>query len=339
MNRRRLVIVVAVLLGIGLAGWLAHRRSGEPFLTGFVEGEERIIRAEVPGRVVDILFHEGDALPAGAVLARLDDADVAARLEAKAREIAMLDAEVARQRERVTVTRETWERDLNARRAELRQAEAASARAARTFAREAELVKLGASTSQRLDDERANRDQTASMLDRARQLVGRAEAEERTIALAERELTAAAEKRKLAEAQRVELEVTHAKYVIHAPGVPTVVQTQLLWAGELAQPGTPVASLIDPADKYVLVYVPVPDVARFRVGRRVTIELDSAPGTRVPGEVSFVADSASFTPEKIETRDERVGQVYRAKVRILEGVERFQPGTEGNVYLGKEPAP
>ena len=49
--------------------------------------------------------------------------------------------------------------------------------------------------------------------------------------------------------------------------------------------------------------------------------------------MSFVADQANFTPEKIETRSDRLGQVYRAKVRILEGVERFQPGTEGNVYL------
>ena len=49
--------------------------------------------------------------------------------------------------------------------------------------------------------------------------------------------------------------------------------------------------------------------------------------------MSFVADKANFTPEKIETRSDRMGQVYRAKVRILEGVERFQPGTEGNVYL------
>ncbi len=53
----------------------------------------------------------------------------------------------------------------------------------------------------------------------------------------------------------------------------------------------------------------------------------------MPGEVVFVADQANFTPEKIETRSDRLGQVYRAKVRILEGVERFQPGTEGNVYL------
>jgi len=88
--------------------------------------------------------------------------------------------------------------------------------------------------------------------------------------------------------------------------------------------------------------VPVADTDLFRVGRKVEIELDSEPGRRVPGEVSFVADSANFTPEKIETRSDRLGQVYRAKIRILEDVERFQPGTEGNVYLVEDratPAP
>ena len=121
---------------------------------------------------------------------------------------------------------------------------------------------------------------------------------------------------------------------IRAPAVATVVQTQLIWPGELAQPGTPVALGARSARQVR---------ADLRAGRRrrracasgtrVEIELDSEPGTRVPGEVSFVADQANFTPEKIETRSDRIGQVYRAKVRILEGVERFQPGTEGNVYL------
>ena len=41
---------------------------------------------------------------------------------------------------------------------------------------------------------------------------------------------------------------------------------------------------------------------------------------------------------EIETRSDRMGQVYRAKVRILKDVERFQPGTEGNVYLDGEAA-
>jgi HlyD family secretion protein len=114
------------------------------------------------------------------------------------------------------------------------------------------------------------------------------------------------------------------------------VQAQLVWPGELAQPGTPLVSVIDPEDKYVQIYVPVAEADRVRVGARVTIELDSEPGRRVPGVVSFVADQANFTPEKIETRNDRLGQVYRAKVRILEGVERFQPGTEGDVRLVDE---
>jgi HlyD family secretion protein len=144
-------------------------------------------------------------------------------------------------------------------------------------------------------------------------------------------------KGQLALAQIAELEVTRAKYEVRAPAVPTVVQTQYVWPGELAQPGAAIVSVLDPADKYVQVYVPVDQVERFRVGRRVELELDSAPGRRIPGEVSLVADQANFTPEKIETRSDRLGQVYRAKVRILEGVERLQPGTEGNVYLVDTP--
>ena len=98
-------------------------------------------------------------------------------------------------------------------------------------------------------------------------------------------------------------------------------------------------AVLDPLDKYVRVYVPVADVDRFRVGQRVLVELDSEPGHRFPGEVSFVADQATFTPEKIETRGDRMEQVYRVKVRITEGVESLQPGTEGNVYVvGPAPA-
>ena len=117
------------------------------------------------------------------------------------------------------------------------------------------------------------------------------------------------------------------------------MQAQLVWPGELAQPGTPMVAVLDPGDKYVQVYLPVAAMSEVRVGRRVEIELDSAPGRRIPGEISFIADQANFTPEKIETRQDRVGQVYRAKVRVLEDAALLKPGTEGNVYLLAEDDP
>ena len=310
---------------------VACRRS-EPHYTGFVEGEERIVRSEVTGRVVDVPYREGDTVPAGAVVARLDDTDIRAKLTSKKRELDVVEADIATAEERVALTRSTWERNLAATQSDVEQAVTTAAVADRTLAREAELAKTGASTAQQLDDAVAARDQAASTLERAKQVLARTEAEERSIALARHELTQLRERRELLLAELAELEVTRAKYEIHSPAVGTVVQTQFIWPGELAQPGTSVLAVLDPIDKYVRVYVPVEESARLPVGQRVDIELDSRPDERIRGEISFIADKANFTPEKIETRRDRLGQVYRVKVRILEGAERFRPGTEGNVY-------
>jgi HlyD family secretion protein len=331
--RKRIVLVAGIVVAVAVAAWWLRRDGRPPHYTGFVEGEERVLRSEVSGRVLAVLFAEGAQVPADAVVARLDDDDVRTQLETKRRELDMVEADIRRQQAQVTLTEATWKRDVDARRAELREAEAAAQVAERTFQREQELVRTGASTAQLLDDARARRDQSRSALDRAHDLLARAEAEEGTVAVARHQVEVLERRLELTRAEAAQLEVTLAKHEIRAPAVATVVQTQFVWPGELAQPGTAILSVLDPADKYVQVYVPVADVSRFRVGRRVEIELDSEPGRRVPGEVSFVADEATFTPEKIETRTDRLGQVYRAKVRILEGVERFQPGTEGDVYL------
>jgi len=331
--RRRIVIVALVVIALGVGVWFARRDGPPPHYTGFVEGEERIVRSEVTGRVVDVLFEEGASVPPDAVLARLDDDDIRTRLQAKRQELEVAEADIRRQREQIALIEDTWGRDVRARRAELREAEVAADLAERTWKRERDLGASGASTAQLVDDARARRDQSRGALDRIREVLARTEAEGGNIAVARRQLDVLERRRGLLRAELAQLKVTEAKYTIRAPNVPTVVQTQMIWPGELAQPGTPILAVLDPTDKYVQVYVPVAEVGHFRVGRRVAIELDSAPGHRVPGEVSFVADQATFTPEKIETRSDRLGQVYRAKVRILEEVERFQPGTEGNVYL------
>ena len=328
------LVVILLLAAAGAAGYAYLDRGGRPnHYTGFVEGEDRVLRSEVTGRVLEVIFGEGDSVPANAVVARLDERDIRSRVAAQEQRIAVLDAQIARQQQQIQLTDQTWRQDVNARRAELRQAEAAAQLAERTFAREKSLASTGASTQQNLDEMRSEHDQASSAVDRARDLLARAEAESGSVDVARHELEVLRQQRELAAAQLAGLKVTLSKYVIRAPAVPTVVQTKFIWPGELAQPGTAILAVLDPVDKYVQIYVPVADVDRVRVGRRVEIELDSEPGRRVPGEVSFVADSANFTPEKIETRSDRLGQVYRAKVRILEDVERFQPGTEGNVYL------
>jgi HlyD family secretion protein len=332
--RRPLFLSVALAL-VGLLGLVIYLRGrhGELHFTGFVEGEERVLRSEVSARVLEVRFAEGDAVPADAVVAQLDDAEIQARIHTKQHEIAAADADIARQEEQLALVQQTWQQDLLARQAELRQATASAELAQRTLERKKMLLKSNVASQESLDEARSRHDETHSAVDRAHDMLARAKAEERQIDVAQRELEVLRQRRELAAAQLEELRVVAARYQIHAPQVGTVLQTQLIWPGELAQPGTPVASVLDPEDKYVQIYVPVADVSALRVGQPVEIELDSALGTRTPGEVSFVADKANFTPEKIETRSDRIGQVYRVKIRVLKDAARLQPGTEGNVYL------
>lgn len=339
MNRRRLLAAAGLLaVAAALIVWL-RRDEGARHYTGFVEGEQRVLRAEVNGRVLEVAFGEGDAVPAGAVVARIDPSEIDAKIASKREELGVLEARIRQQEEQVALVEATWTQDVAAQEAALRQAQADAVLAARTFARTEKLRADGVVSVQRLDEARAGHDATRSAVERARELLARSRAQEGEIALARRALEVLRGQLELARAQLGELEVQRAKHDVRAPTAASVVQAQLLWPGELAQPGTPVLSVLDPLDKYVQIYVPVSDVDRVRVGARVEIELDSTPDRRVPGEVSFVASEANFTPEKIETRSDRIGQVYRAKVRILEDVERFQPGTEGNVYLVEEAPP
>jgi HlyD family secretion protein len=329
-------IVAAIVLAAAVSGGVVYwRRDHRPaHYTGFVEGEERILRSEVSGRVLEVRCAEGDRVDSGAVVALLDSRDIDAQIQTKQREMAMIDSEIRTQEERSGMIGGTSRREVSARRAELAQAQAALVLAEKTLLREQALVETGASTAQLLDEARARRDEARAAADHAREMLAHAEAEQTNATMAQSDLEMLRRKRELAVAQEAELEVKRAKYEIRAPSTQTVVQTQYVWPGELAQPGTAIVSVIDPRDKYVQIYVPVAELDRFRVGQRVQIELDSRPGRRVAGEVTFLADKANFTPEKIETRSDRIGQVYRAKVRILEDVESFQPGTEGNVYIG-----
>jgi len=331
MKRLLPLIVLAVLIAVAV---VVLRRDGDADnrYTGFVEGEERVLRSEVSGRVVDIAFHEGDAVPADAVVARLDDADISAKTESARRQVDVLSRQIEQAVIEADLREASWKQDLRTRETEATQAVADAELAERTAAREEGLAKSGATTKQMLDDARNRQSSARSASERAANLL----AEEATVAAARARVDVLREQKALASSQLAELEITRAKFQVRAPATATVVQTQLLWPGELAQPGTPIVSVLDPRDKYVQLYIPVPDLARVQVGTKMDIELDSTPGKRWPGEVTFVADRANFTPEKIETRSDRVGQVYRVKVAVREGIEHFTPGAEADVYLKEE---
>jgi len=102
--RRPVVVAALVLVALGGAVfWWVRRDHRPPHYTGFVEGEERIVRSEVTGRVLEVPYAEGVTVPADGVVARLDEAEIATKVAAKHRELDVIDADIRTQEDRITL--------------------------------------------------------------------------------------------------------------------------------------------------------------------------------------------------------------------------------------------
>jgi HlyD family secretion protein len=94
-----------------------------------------------------------------------------------------------------------------------------------------------------------------------------------------------------------------------------VVVTLAANAGENASPGRTLLTLTDPGDLFARVFVSETQIGNVKIGQQATVTTESLsePST---GTVSFVASEAQFTPNNVETKDQRTKLVFEVRVRI-----------------------
>jgi multidrug resistance efflux pump len=331
-------VVIALALVAALTGWGRHAlgsrtRADAIVLTGFVEGEERVVRSEVTGRVVDVPVREGDAVRADDLLVRIDDRDAASRRRQQELAIAALEVEIAKAEQGVALVSAQVPAAIDAARAELAQAEADEHLAVLNMDRERELVASRTHPKQTLDDVAAKLKQAQALVARQEAALTAARARENEVRVTESGLAALRTQLPIEREKLHELDLLLEKHAVHADAGATV-QAKLINPGELAQPGRPLVSLLDEDDKYVRVYVPVPDLRVVHVHTPVEVQLDFLPDSRVRGEVEWIDSQASFSPRINATQSDRVQQVYEARVRLVPGAAHdIKAGAEANVRV------
>ena len=70
------------------------------------------------------------------------------------------------------------------------------------------------------------------------------------------------------------------------------------------------------------------------IGKEATIGVDSYPGRAFRGRVSRIASRAEFTPKNVQTKDERVKQVFAVTVDLGDGEGALRPGMPADARLG-----
>lgn len=112
-----------------------------------------------------------------------------------------------------------------------------------------------------------------------------------------------------------------------------VVLTRTTEPGEVIAPGKTVLTVVNLEEVFLRGYIPEKDVGAVRVGQVAEVFLDSAPEQALGATVAAIDTEASFTPENIYFRDDRVTQVFGLKLRINNPDGFAKPGMPADAKI------
>ena len=112
-----------------------------------------------------------------------------------------------------------------------------------------------------------------------------------------------------------------------------VVTARNVEPGAVVTSGKTLLSVINPSSVYLRGYIPEGDIGKVRVGQPAKIFLDSAPDQSLSSRVSAIDPEASFTPENIYFREDRVRQVFGVKISIENPAGFAKPGMPADAEI------
>ncbi len=300
------ITVTALLLeGCGAAG-----PAGTRSVSGTIETDEVRAASRYGGRVAKLFAAEGDSLQAGQSIVELDAAELRARRDQAAAQLAELAA--GPRQEEIDAAKHDWE----ARGAEADQARADAQRAEGLFAQK---------TISDTEHEQA--------LTRALTL-------DRNVAAAKSRydlLLAGTRVERVAQAraQLAELDAQLREMKIAAPS-DCVLEVLSVKVGDVLAPNQDAATLLLTNHLWVRVYVPEPWLGRIQLGEKVAVRVDSDPGKDFAGVVEQIARAAEFTPRNVQTVGERIKQVFGIKVQLDNPEGKLRAGMAADVTFRRE---
>lgn len=286
-------------------------RNSESPVSGTVETDEVRVASRYGGRVEKISAREGDSLKAGQLIVALNAAELNARRDQMAAQLAELEA--GPRREEIAAARADWEALLS----DLDLARANARRAEELFAQKTISV--------------TERDQTATRASLLEKSAAAAKSRYDLLAAGTRPEQLAQARAQLAQidAQLDEMKIT-------APS-DSVLEVLSVKVGDVLAPNQQVATLLLPQHLWVRVYVPEPWLGHIQLGDVVKIRVDAFPGTDFAGTVEQINRQAEFTPRNVQTVEERVKQVFGVKVRLDNTDNRLRAGMSADATFPNVP--
>jgi len=313
---RHRILPLAAALALAACG-----NSAPPALQGYVEGEYVRVAAPFAGTLVSLDTQRGAQVTAGTPLFALEaESEDAAKREAQER-LRKANAQVEDLRKGKRPT------EIESSRALLAQAEVAAGLSEKEWRRQLDLVSKGFVSQSRADEAKAARDSDRNKVLQMQNDLATVQSGARPDEIRAAEAEAAAAKESLAQAD------WRLRQKTVASTVAGTVSDTLYVRGEWVPAGSPVVTVLPPANVKVRFFVPEPKLGSVKVGQKVTLACDGC-GNPIDATVSFIAPQAEFTPPVIYSKDNRAKLVFLAEARpAAQDATKLHPGQPVDVKL------
>lgn len=146
------------------------------------------------------------------------------------------------------------------------------------------------------------------------------------------QIAAAAEVVKAGEAEVQTLQVQLSKTELKSP-LSGIITRRAFDQGEAVGAGVGVVQLTVPQQTWVDIFIPETDLAKLKLDDPCQVFVDSYPEKPFTGSLSYISQTAEFTPRFVQTQTERVLLVYRAKVSVEDPEHLLKPGLPADVQV------
>jgi HlyD family secretion protein len=330
--RKKIAIGVVAGLALVVAGlWhvLKERpnRNGRIFVSGNIEAIEVDLSFRIGGQIKTRPVDEGDRVKKDQVVATLDTDTLLTQKGSAESDLANARAVLDQLEEG------TRKEQIESARAQFKAAESRLKNARDEYERHQLLYKEKAISASQFDARETSFRVALEEYNNASERLRELEAGPR-----EQEIRAARARVTKAEwdVKRLQLDIEHSTLTTPVSGV---VLTKANEVGEVVLPGATVLTVAAIDEVWLKGYVGESDLGRVKLGQKALVTTDTYPDKVYHGIVTFISSRAEFTPKNVQTREERVKQVYRVKVTIKNPEQELKIGmpAEGWILTDSEP--
>lgn len=290
---------ITLALPLLLLAACSDGNEAEMTFTGIMDANTIRISAETPGRVLSLTVDEGDPVVKDSVLAILETERLGYQIDQNDAMLAELQHQTA------------------ASEARLRAARVQRDNVAKKFERFKTLLSQQAATQQMVDDLKAQLD-----------------AADDELLAAESALAGMRSKRGQIEAGSSIVRKQQRDASITAP-ISGRVLVRYTEVGELLGIGSPVFEIADLKKMWTKIYISEKQLPLLHLGESVKLEIDGSDAA-LNGTVSWISNTAEFTPKTILTEETRTALVYAVKISVENSNEMLKIGMPVTVHVSKD---